>query len=246
MRMIKCGVVDDEPLAVKLIENFIGRTQFLEHAVSFTDSLEAVKYLQENSVDLLFLDIQMPDMDGMVLANMLPPTTKIVFTTAFKEYALDSYDVEAMDFLLKPIRFDKFTRAAEKAKRWYELNEQKTSLESIGSQTSPTEMFLRCDGGLRRVELDKIKFIEGLKDYVKFHLEGEKNSIVTHLTMKSVEDFLPADKFMRVSRSYIISLGHIRTVDRNFVVYIGDTMVKVTDMYRDQFSTFLNNHVAGK
>ena len=137
MQTIKCGIVDDEPLAVRLIENFIARTPFLEHSVSFTDSIEAITYLKENPVDLLFLDIQMPDMDGLELAHMLPTTTKIVFTTAFREYALESYDVEALDFLMKPLRYDKFMRAAEKAKRWYEMQRQTEEISQDVIQENP-------------------------------------------------------------------------------------------------------------
>lgn len=246
MQTIKCGIVDDEPLAVRLIENFISRTPFLEYTVSFTDSIEAITYLKENPVDLLFLDIQMPDMDGLELAHMLPTTTKIVFTTAFREYALESYDVEALDFLMKPLRYDKFMRAAEKAKRWYEMQRQTEEISQDVIQENPKEIFIRCDGGLQRVDLDNIIFVEGLKDYVRFYVDGERGSFITHLTMKSVEEILPSERFMRVSRSHIISLNHIRSVDRNLCIYIGDSMVKVTDMYRDSFQAFLSNRLAGK
>lgn len=238
MKTIRCGIVDDEPFAVKLIENFIRRTPFLEHIVSFTDSIEALTRLREEPVELLFLDIHMPDMDGMELARMLSAETRIVFTTAFREYALESYDVEALDFLTKPLRYDKFMRAAEKARRWFERDSEPA--------VSPEEIFLRCNGGLQRVALDNIVFVEGLKDYVRFILDGEKRSLVTHLTMKAVEDILPPERFMRVSRSHIISLNHIRSVDRNLCVYLDDTMVKVTNMYREEFQTFLNGRVAGK
>lgn len=246
MRTITCGIVDDEPLAVSLIEQFIARTPELEHRISFTDSIEAIKYLKANPVDLLFLDIQMPDMNGMELAKMLPESTKIVFTTAFRDYALESYDVEALDFLLKPLRFDKFLRAVEKAKKWYEVNDRNMADAIPESIASPTEIYLRCEGGLHRVQLDEIEYVEGLKDYVKFRMSGRNNSIITHLTMKSVEEFLPSDQFMRISRSHIISLNHISSVDRNLCVYIGDTMIKVTELYRDAFQKFLNNRIAGK
>ncbi len=246
MRAIRCAIVDDEPLAVRLIENFIKRTPSLEHVVSFTDPVEAVTYLKENAVDLLFLDIQMPDIDGIGLAHMLPEGIRIVFTTAFREYALESYDVEALDFLVKPLRYDKFLRSAEKAMKWYEMKELSGSVNMGTMTVSPKEIFLRCDGGLQRVAFDSIVFVEGLKDYVRFHRDGINHTVVTHLTMKSVEDILPSEQFMRVSRSHIISLSHIRSVDRNLCVYIGDTMVKVTDMYREHFQAFLNNRLVGR
>lgn len=147
MRAIRCAIVDDEPLAVRLIENFIKRTPSLEHVASFTDPVEAVTYLKGNTVDLLFLDIQMPDIDGIGLAHMLPEEIRIVFTTAFREYALESYDVEALDFLVKPLRYDKFLRSAEKAMKWYEMKELSRSVNMGTTTNSPKEIFLRCDGG---------------------------------------------------------------------------------------------------
>lgn len=249
MRKIRCAVVDDEPLAVKLIENFIGRTPMLEYVASFTDSITAIQQLGAIKPDLLFLDIQMPDMDGLSLARMVPADTKIVFTTAFKEYALDSYDVAALDFLVKPIRYDKFLRAAQKGVEWFEMQEAKDVTEkspSMPEQSSKDEIFIRNEGVLQRISLDRIILVEGMKDYVRLHIEGERFPITTHLTMKSVEDTLPAGRFMRVSRSYIVSLRHIRSVDRNMCIYIADTMVKVTDMYRPDFEDFLRSNTLGK
>lgn len=241
MREITCAVVDDEPLAVKLIESFIARTPFLKLAVSFTDSVAAMTELKTHPVDLLFLDIQMPDMDGMELSHIIPTSTRIIFTTAFKEYAFDSYDVAALDFLLKPIRYDKFLRASEKAKEWFELKDNRGEQSS---EASPSDMFLRVDGELKRIDVNKILFIEGLKDYVRFHLADYPTSLITHLTMKSVEETLPSDKFMRVSRSYIVALEHIRSVDRNMCIYIGNTVIKVTDMYRQGFEDFIKIRTA--
>ena len=246
MKKISCAIVDDEPLAVKLIENYIGKTPFLEHIGSYTDSISASLELSSLRPDLLFLDIQMPDMDGMELARLVPSGTKIIFTTAFRDYALDSYDVAAIDYLLKPIRYDKFLRAAQKAKEWYEMqenNRQNTETQATGIKE---EIFLKKDGGFQRVALDGIILIEGMKDYVKVFIEGEKFPIVTHLTMKGIEETLPSEKFMRVSRSHIVALKHIRSVDRNMCIYIGDTMVKVTDMYKSSFESFLKDNLLEK
>lgn len=254
MRKIRCAVVDDEPLAVRLIESFIGRTPFLELVCSFTDSVEAMEKLRENPVDLAFLDIQMADMDGMELSHVLPRETRIIFTTAFREYAFESYEVSAVDFLLKPIRYDKFLRAAEKALQWYEMKESTSTLpgemsccissEKNESHAAPSsDIFIRVDGEIRCVKLTDILYVEGMKDYVRFFLKGCQ-PLTTHLTMKSVEDALPADRFMRISRSHIISLKNIRTIDRNMNIYIGDTMIRVTDMYRPAFSAFLQQRLA--
>lgn len=254
MRKIRCAVVDDEPLAVKLIESFIGRTPFLELACSFTDSVEAMEKLRENPVDLAFLDIQMADMDGMELSHVLPRETRIIFTTAFREYAFESYEVSAIDFLLKPIRYDKFLRAAEKALQWYEMKEtispaaRETSAgvppQANEPSASPSsDIFIRVDGEIRCVKLSDILYVEGMKDYVRFFLK-ECQPLTTHLTMKSVEESLPTARFMRVSRSHIISLENIRAIDRNMCIYIGDTIIRVTEMYRPAFSSFLQQRLA--
>ena len=246
MKKISCAIVDDEPLAVKLIENYIGKTPFLEHIGSYTDSISASLELSSLRPDLLFLDIQMPDMDGMELARLVPSGTKIIFTTAFRDYALDSYDVAAIDYLLKPIRYDKFLRAAQKAKEWYEMQENNHKSTETQAKGIKEEIFLKKDGGFQRVALDRIILIEGMKDYVKVFIEGEKFPIVTHLTMKGIEETLPSDRFMRVSRSHIVALKHIRSVDRNMCIYIGDTMVKVTDMYKSPFESFLKDNLLEK
>lgn len=191
----------------------------------------------------------MPDMDGMELSHVIPQQTRIIFTTAFKEYAFDSYDVAAIDFLLKPVRYDKFLRAAEKAREWFGRTACDTG--SAPAAQAPAEnpeppntgIFIRVDGELRRIEFDNILYVEGMKDYVKFHISGGK-ALVSHLTMKSAEDMLPSAKFMRVSRSHIVSLAKIRSVDRNMCVYIGDTIIRVTDMYREAFDDFLQRHMA--
>lgn len=246
MKKLSCAIVDDEPLAIKLIENFMGRVPFLEHAASYTDSVTASVELIQMHPDLLFLDIQMPDMDGMELARMIGPSTGIIFTTAFREYALDSYDVAAIDYLMKPIRFDRFLLAVQKARKWLAMQRNTDVDTDIAGNQHKEEIFLKKDGGFKRVTLDRIIMVEGMKDYVKVYIEGERFPIVTHLTMKGIEDSLPQDRFMRVSRSHIIALGHIHSVDRNMVIYIGDTMVKVTDMYKGRFETFLKDNMPGK
>lgn len=238
MRKIRCAIVDDEPLAVRLIESFVARTPFLELSASFTDSLLALERLREEPVDLVFLDIQMADMDGLELSYVISRSTKIIFTTAFREYAFESYEVSALDFLLKPIRYDKFLKAAEKALDWFEAK-QGENRENV----PPKDVFLKADGEFRRINLSDILFVEGMKDYVRFILKDNVRPVVCHLTMKGAEDTLPADRFMRVSRSHIISLENIRTVDRNLCIYIGDTMIRVTDMYKQSFTDFLQKRL---
>jgi DNA-binding LytR/AlgR family response regulator len=233
MRTITCMIVDDEPLAVRLLESFVDKTPGLQLLGSYTDSVEAMTALKGGGVDLLFLDIQMPDMNGMELAHMLPPETRVVFTTAFKEYAFESYEVSALDFLLKPIRYNKFIAAVEKARQWY-------GREPAGDATKADTIFIKVDGEYRQVPLSGILYVSGMKDYVMFWLEGEKRPLVTHLTMKTVEEMLPAAQFMRVHRSYVVALNKIRSIDRNDCIYIGDEIIRVTDAYRDAFLQFLS------
>ena len=250
---LTCIIVDDEPLAVRLLESFVNKTPDLQLAGSFTDSVEAINVIKELKPDLLFLDIQMPDMSGMELAHVVPAETKIIFTTAFKEYAYESYEVSALDFLLKPIRYNKFISAVEKARQWFghklnnqnnqnNLNIQNIQKEPHGKQET---VFLRVDGEFRQVALSKIIYVCGMKDYVMFYLSDEKRPLITHLTMKSVEDMLPSTLFMRISRSYIVALDKIKSVDRDECVYIGDEIIKVTDAYHEKFISYLNSRFPG-
>lgn len=242
MRKITCAIVDDEPLAVRLLESFAGRVDFLDLRGAYTDSVEAIAALRKEPVDLLFLDIQMPDMDGMGLARLLPPATRVIFTTAFKEYAFESYDVAAVDFLLKPIRFDKFLRACEKAREWFAMRDS-AAAPAPEDRPECSEIYLRADGELHKTEVDSILYVEGMKDYVRFFIDGGK-PVVTHMTMKNVEELLPRSRFMRVSRSHIVALPHIRTIDRNLCLYIGDTVIRVTELYRPAFEDYLNRRTA--
>ena len=258
-------IVDDEPLAVRLLESFVAKTPDLELLGSFTDSVEAINAIREKRPQLLFLDIQMPDLNGMELAHMLPEGTKVIFTTAFKEYAFESYEVSALDFLLKPIRYNKFLAAVEKAKGFFSRNveggmwnencsamdnSQQGNLISHSTFHIPQTIFLKVDGEYRQVALERIIYVCGMKDYVMFYLEGERKALITHLTMKAVEDMLPQQLFMRVNRSYIVALDKIRKVDRNDCIYIGEEgtsaeIIRVTEAYRETFQQYLQSKFPG-
>jgi DNA-binding LytR/AlgR family response regulator len=244
---LTCIIVDDEPLAVKLLESFVAKTPDLELLGSFTDSVEAINAIKQLKPQLLFLDIQMPDLNGMELAHMLPEGTRAIFTTAFKEYAFESYEVSALDFLLKPIRYNKFIAAVEKAREWFGLRGEKTQeaeqspAPQMSTPNGNNSLFLKVDGEYRQVALDKILYVSGMKDYVMFYLEGERKPLITHLTMKAVEDMLPTSQFMRVHRSYIVALNKIRSVDRNDCIYIGDEIIRVTEAFREGFQNFLQS-----
>ena len=191
----------------------------------------------------------MPDINGMELAHMVPQETRIIFTTAFQEYAFESYEVSALDFLLKPIRYGKFLAAVEKARQWFGLTaaaEAAASAENTQQQQGPTEsqpaaqtVFLKVDGEYRQVAFSDILYVSGMKDYVMFYIEGERNPLITHMTMKAAEELLPASLFMRVNRSYIVALNKIRSVDRNDCLYIGNEIIRVTDAYKEAFAQYM-------
>ena len=246
---LSCIIVDDEPLAVKMLESFVAKTPELALIGSYTDSVEAINAIKEKTPQLLFLDIQMPDLNGMEIAQMLPKGTKVIFTTAFKEYAFESYEVNALDFLLKPIRYSKFVSAVDKAKQWFGIfnyNSQVADHDNTLSQHIPTSetttIFLRVSGEFRQVSLNKILYVSGMKDYVMFVLEDERRPLVTYMRMKAVEEMLPHDLFMRVSRSYIVALNKIKRVDSNDCIYINEEKIHVTDAYLKSFQLYLQSH----
>ena len=241
-----CIIVDDEPLAVKLMESFVAKTPDLELLGSFTDSVEAINAVKEQKPNLLFLDIQMPDLNGMELAHMIPTETRVIFTTAFKEYAFESYEVSALDFLLKPIRYNKFMVAVEKAKEWFAKSESPVSQHPSPITNHPSAIFVRVDGELRNITISDIIYVNGMKDYVMFYLDSEPKPLITHLTMKAVEEMLPPEKFLRVHRSYIIAVDKIRKVDRNDCIYIGNEIIHVPDGYQDAFHKFLETRTINK
>ena len=232
MKPITCIIVDDEPLAVRLLESYVEKTPDLELMASFTDSINAINAIKVQRPDLIFLDIQMPNIDGMELAHSLPEDTRVIFTTAFKEYAFESYEVNALDFLLKPVRYNKFLAAVEKARKLY----QQPPAPQPQQQTT---LFIRVDGEWRNVTIDQITYVNGMKDYVMFYLDNEPKPLVTHLTMKAVEEMLPKEKFLRVHRSYIVAVDKIQKVDRNDCIYIGKEIIHIPDGYLQSFRQFL-------
>ena len=244
MTSLRCFVVDDEPLAVKMLENFIARTPFLELVASFTDPVLALSEMRTQAPDLVFLDIQMPDLSGMELSRMVPAGTRIIFTTAFKQYAFESYEVSALDFLLKPIRYQKFLEAAEKAREWFTMKEAATvsAAPAAPAPEAKTSTFFKVDGALRKVEFDDILFVEGMKDYVMVFLASQKQPLVTHVTMKGMEEMLPAGQFMRIHRSFIVALDKVASVSGTGDVKVGDRLLHVSDAYREAFDAYLREH----
>lgn len=232
---LSCTIIDDEPLAAHLIESYVEKTPFLQLAGVYNSAVAAMRELREHPVDLLFLDIQMPELSGMEFAKILPPATKIVFITAFDKYAIEGYKVNAIDYLLKPVAYDDFLRAAHKALGWFA-----DTIEQVGYCHADRFMFVKSDYKLMRIALDDILYIEGLKDYVRIYLEnGDK--IMSLMNMKKLEDFLPRPEFMRTHRSYIVHATKITAIDRLRLV-IGGTYIPVSDSYKDNITDYLDKH----
>ena len=231
MRDLRCIVVDDEPLAVKMLENFIAKTPGMTLEASFTDSVEALSAISATCPDLVFLDIQMPDLNGMELSRLVHEPTRIIFTTAFKQYAFESYEVSALDFLLKPIRYQKFLEAAEKARQWFELK----AAADAGGAPQKDYILIKADKVLHKVPFADILYVLGMKDYVMVYVSGRKDPYVTHCTMKAMEDMLPKPGFMRVHKSYIVSLDKIDCVSPGNDIMIGETLIHISDAYKDEF-----------
>ena len=227
---LRCAIVDDEPLALNLLESYVLKTPFLELAGKYSSAVQAMKDLPDKHVDLLFLDIQMPELNGLEYSKMVDFHTRIVFTTVFDQYAIDGYKVNALDYLLKPISYVDFLQAANKAVQWFGLLQQpKEVIESI---------FVKSDYKLVQVELKNILYIEGLKDYVKIYEENTPKPILSLMSMKAMEELLPASRFMRVHRSYIVQKDKIRIIDRGRIVF-GKSYIPISDSYKQVFQDFL-------
>ena len=243
MTTLNCMIVDDEPLAVQLLESYVKKTPGLQLVASFTDSISAINAIKEQKPHLVVLDIQMPNIDGMELAQSLPEQTRVVFTTAFKEYAFESYQVNAVDFLLKPIRYNVFLAAVEKVKKLFAAMPEVRPADDAKTSNSA---FLRIDGDWQNISFDSIVLVNSVRDYVAFYLEGKQQPLITHLTMKAVEEMLPRNRFLRVHRSYIVAVDKIRKIDRNYCIYIANEVIHVPDTYLPAFREFLDKNSFNK
>lgn len=241
MCKIRCIVVDDEPLAVEMIAGYVRRTPSLELAGTFTDPVAALSAIAKQKPELVFLDIQMPDLNGIELSRLLPSETKMIFTTAFRQYAFESYEVEAIDYLLKPIIYSKFLEAVSKAERWFDMLQ--TSAEGAREMKSA---FIRMEGEFRNIDFEDILYVSGMKDYVLIHLESEKEPLVAHLTMKAMEEMLPGDRFMRVHRSYITALSKITSVDAYGDIFLGEIAIPVSETYRKDVYRYIQSHLLSR
>jgi two-component system, LytTR family, response regulator LytT len=234
---IKCLAIDDEPLALKQIGNYIKKTPFLELVHLLNSSLDALEYISTNQIDLLFVDINMPDLNGMDFVKSLKDKPYTIFTTAYSDYAIEGYKVDAIDYLLKPIGYNDFLRAVNKVKA---LVDSKTH-QSIHIKTTADHLFVKSEYKLIRIELSEIKYIESMHEYIRIYLVNDK-PVMTLVSMKSIEQQLPSDKFMRVHRSFIVNLSRIKVIERNRIVFDNSIYIPVGDQYKDAFQRFIEKN----
>ena len=232
---LTCAIIDDDPLAVKLLENYVQRTPQTELVATYSGAVQAVSGLEEHPVDLIFCDIEMPELSGLQFAQMITDMrSRIVFTTAYSHYALQGWKADALDYLLKPVDYQDFLSAVQKAQRWFARELPKLPDTADG-------FFVKSDYKLVRVRFADVLYIEGLKDYIKIYVTTDLRPIISLISMRAVEAALPADQFMRVHRSYIVNVNHIGVIERGQIVF-GDKLIPVSDSYREQFMAYIADH----
>lgn len=232
---LSCIIVDDEPLALDILEEYVRRTPSLELAGRFTGSVEALKRINENPADIAFLDIQMPGLGGIDMSKLISGHTRVIFTTAFPQYALEGFKVDALDYLLKPISFQEFSRAVEKAEEWFNMKRAAETGTHAGEE--PQSLIVKSDYKQFVIPIDTIVYIEGIRDYIRIHTD-DGGSVQTLMNMKTVEETLPRNRFARVHRSYIVNVDKVKKIERTRIVF-GDVVIPISDTYKESFHKLL-------
>ena len=246
MSMIRCLAIDDEPLALRQLVSYVGKVPFLELAGQCQSALEARAFLEQDNVDAIFCDINMPDLNGMDFVKSLAAPPLVVFTTAYSEYAVEGFRVNAVDYLLKPFGLQDFQRAANKIKELKEMERLKELKEpTMSAPDSADALFLRADSRIIKVSIADIRYVEAMSEYLKVWLDSQPKPIITLLSMKKIEERLP-DGFMRIHRSYIVNLSKIREVNKNRVVLDASTHLPIGDLYKEAFQRYLDTRFLGK
>lgn len=230
---LNCIIIDDEPLAGQLLKNYVQKTPFMHLIGTYNSAVAAIKDIKENKIDLVFLDIQMPELSGIEFATLLPKTCKIVFTTAFSQYAIEGYKVNALDYLLKPISYEDFLKAANKALDYF-------STSGCPCITPDRFIYIKSEYKLVQIRLDDILYIEGVKDYIKIFVEHQK-PVMSLINMKTLEEALPKPEFMRIHRSFIVHMTKVMMIDRLRVVF-GDKYLPVSESYKEEVQKYLDQH----
>ncbi len=235
--MIICIAIDDEPLALKQIAAYIKKTPFLQLVGEFESAMQAIDFLQNNQVDLMFVDINMPDLTGMDFVKSLTSPPKVIFTTAYSEYAVEGFNVDAADYLLKPISYANFLKAADKTKERYFSNKDKTDI----IQNNDKFLFIKSEYKVIRINYSNIKYIEGMREYVRIFIENSK-PVMALMSLKKMVDHLPENDFMRVHRSFIVNLNKITSVERNRIIFDDNINIPVSEQYKAGFQKYLDTN----
>lgn len=233
--ILTCAIIDDEPLAAELLESYAKKTPELHLVGVYGSGVEAMKELRNNPVDLLFLDIQMPELSGMEFAGILPKKTKVIFTTAFDRYAIDGYKVNAADYLLKPISYDSFVLSVNR------VLERCRDVDRQDVMSADGFVYVKSEYKLVKINFDDILYIEGVKDYVKIYFRDRRKPVMSLMNMKKLEDYLPKSQFMRVHRSFIVNMSVADMIDRGRIV-AGDTFIPVSESYKEQVQEYIDRH----
>ena len=239
--MIRTIAIDDEPLALQQLVTYIRKVPFLELVAECQSAIDAQKVLEQEVIDVMFIDINMPDLNGLDFVRTLAAPPLVVFTTAYSEYALEGYKVNAVDYLLKPFGMDEFMRAANKVKQQYDL----THTAEVSRVDDNDAIFLKTEHRIVRINVTNIRYIEGMSEYLKIYLK-EGKPLVVLLSMKKMEERLSSPNFMRIHRSYIINLNEIQEVNKNRVILDQDTYLPIGDLYRDQLNRYIESKFLGK
>lgn len=234
--MLRCIAIDDEELALELLEDNISKVEYLQLVGKFNNPLKAIQMLQEQSIDLVFLDIQMPGLSGLQLIQSIPNKPMFILVTAYEKFALEGFDLNVVDYLVKPVPLDRFIKACNKA---WELHNLKTQPKQPSDQNTPDYFFVNVDYSLLKIITSDIIYIEGLKDYVKIHLKSTNKPVVPRITMKGLEELLPTSQFIRIHKSYIVSINSITAIRKNSV-FIGTLELPVSENYRDNLNSLIN------
>ena len=247
--MIKCLAIDDEPLALAQLTNYIEKIPFFQLAKAYSNAMEALEWLNTESVDLIYVDINMPDVNGLDFVKSLRHKPLVIFTTAYAEYAIDGFRVEAFDYLLKPIGFSDFLRSANRAAQQKALAEAKNNPTNEGGKPTETNqegyLFVKADYKMLRIDINKILYVESQSEYVRIYLDNDK-PIMTLLSMKALEERLPSDRFMRVHRSYLVNSAKITAVANNRIIIGRETYIPIGNQYKERFNLFVDRHFLGK
>jgi DNA-binding LytR/AlgR family response regulator len=227
--MLHCLAIDDEPLALELLEDNISKVPFLSLSATCNNPVEAMKILQEKHIDLIFLDIQMPRLTGLQFLQSLVQKPMVIMITAYEKYALEGFNLDVVDYLVKPVSLDRFIKSCNKAWELYQLKEK---AKSAAAPTPLDYIFVNADYSLIKIVLSDITWIEGLKDYLKIHLHSSNKPLIVRMGMKAMEDMLPQSQFIRIHRSYIVSKKYITAVRKN-AIFIGQLELPISSNYRD-------------